>query len=48
MCRDYALVLSKQLEWLIDYTNDLDVINISSSIITATTGMNNMARADQG
>jgi hypothetical protein len=47
-CRDSALVVSKELECLIDFTNDLDVINRFSSICLATNGMNIIAGADQG
>jgi hypothetical protein len=46
-CRDSALVVSKELERLIDYTNDLDVISRFSSLCT-TEGMNIIAGADQG
>jgi predicted nuclease of restriction endonuclease-like RecB superfamily len=37
-CRDSTLVVSKELECLVDYTNDLDVINRFSSISSATNG----------
>jgi hypothetical protein len=48
-CRDCTLVVSKELERLVDYTNDLDVINRFSSISSATNGgMNIVAGADQG